>query len=188
MRSIVQLAGHQRLIEGRHGPFVYNHYDRYVGRALELYGEYSEPEVDLFRQLLEPGHNVVEVGANIGAHTVPLAKMVPDGMVFAFEPQAVVFQNLCANLSVNCLANVLAWPYGVGKEAGRMIVPVYDYGRVNNFGGIALVEEGDGLDVPIVALDQFFSSQPVDFIKIDVEGMECAVLEGARQLIARCRR
>lgn len=70
MRSIVQLAGHQSLIDGCHGTFVYNHYGQYVGWAPELCGKYSELEVDLFRQLLEPGHDVVEVGANIDGQRV----------------------------------------------------------------------------------------------------------------------
>ena len=61
-----------RLVAGRHGQFLYNTNDRYIGRSLEFYGEYCEQEADLYRQLLRPGDTVIEVGANIGALTVPL--------------------------------------------------------------------------------------------------------------------
>jgi hypothetical protein len=47
MSNIIKLVGHQRMIEGKHGPFVYNHHDHYVGMALELYGEYSEHEFEV---------------------------------------------------------------------------------------------------------------------------------------------
>ena len=60
--------------------------------------------------LIEPGDVVVDVGADIGALTVPLARAVgPAGRVLAFEPQPTVFQNLCANLALNDLLHVQAF-------------------------------------------------------------------------------
>lgn len=187
MRAINQLGGHQRLVEAKHGVFVYNHHDFYIGKALELYGEYAERELDLFRSMLSPTDHVIEVGANIGTHTVPLGEHLSEGMVHAFEPQPVVFQNLCANLSVNCLENVLAWPFAVGAEFGSLVVPPVDYGRQGNFGGISLVEDGDGFRVQVIALDTYAASLDVALIKVDVEGMERQVLEGAEETIGRCR-
>ena len=71
--------------------------DLYVGRSLELYGESSEFEGELFAQLCRPGQIVVEVGAHIGSHTIHLAKLVgPAGTVYAFEPQRIIFQIMCA--------------------------------------------------------------------------------------------
>ncbi len=187
MRNIVKLVGHQRLIEGKHGPFVYNHHDHYVGMALELYGEYSEHEFELFKQLLKPTDHVIEVGANIGSHTVPLGKYLSEGMVHAFEPQPVVFQNLCANLSINSLENVLAWPYAVGAEHGSIVVPGIDYGRPGNFGAVSLKEEGDGFNVTLIPLDAYAHDFDVALIKADVEGMEKHVLDGGKRVIERCR-
>ena len=86
---------------------LYNEHDIYIGRSLDLYGEFSEGECDVFRQLIQPGWTVLELGANIGSHTVFLAKRVgPSGRVIAFEPQRIVFQTLCANIALNNLLNV----------------------------------------------------------------------------------
>ena len=189
MRKIIQLGGHQRLIEGRHGFFVYNLHDHYIGRALELYGEYSEAEMRLFSTLISVGGDVIEVGANIGTLTVPLAKGIGNYKIHAFEPQPVVFQNLCANLSVNCCENALAWPYAVGSSPAHLELPSVDYGKEGNFGGVSLVEGGSGgTSVDVITLDDYTSGiESVSLLKIDVEGMERDVLCGARKMIARCR-
>jgi len=71
---------------------IYNKNDMYVGKSLELYGEFSEGEVDLFRQLVHQGDTVLEIGANLGAHTLVLAQLAGEGgCVYAFEPQRLVF-------------------------------------------------------------------------------------------------
>ena len=82
------LAPGRRLVSTRHGQFLILDQDTWVGRALDRYGEWCEHEVQLFRALLRPGDTVVDVGANIGAFSVPLARFVgPTGRVIAFEAQ-----------------------------------------------------------------------------------------------------
>jgi FkbM family methyltransferase len=169
----------------RYGQMLYNVHDMYIGRSLDLYGEYSEGEVELFRQILRPGDFAVEVGANYGAHTVFLAQQVgPTGVVAAFEPQRIVFQTLCANIALNNLPNIIALHEAVGAESGSIKVPVLDYSKTNNFGGLSLGKFEVGEDVPVVTLD----SKPLkrcNFLKIDVEGMEEQVLRGAARAIER---
>ncbi len=183
------LAGPQRLIPGRHGWFVYNRQDQYVGQALENYGEYAEYEVQWFSRLLarRPGEDVVEVGANIGSQAVPLAKLARN--YFGFEPQPSVFHVLCANLAVNHLNNARAFPFGVGDHEGLMHLPTVDYAVEGNFGGITLLSEGAGMPVDVVELDAFLPKVApglkLGLLKVDVEGMEHAVLSGAETLIRR---
>jgi FkbM family methyltransferase len=166
---------------------LYNPGDEIVGRSLELYGEFSEGEVEVFRQVVKPGHVVVEVGANIGAHTIFLAQQVgPKGRVIAFEPQRILFQTLCANLALNSITNVMCYCEAVGDKQGTIIVPSIDYTRACNFGGVALGACQQGESVPIVPLDTTMLSA-CDFIKVDVEGMEEQVLRGAAGLISRCK-
>jgi FkbM family methyltransferase len=166
---------------------VYNFHDMYVGRCLDLYAEFSEGEVELFKQILFPGNFAVEVGANIGGHTVFLAQAVwPTGSVLAFEPQRIVFQTLCGNLALNSISNVDARHAAVGNAPGEIVVPVLDYSRENNFGGLELGGYTNGERVPVITLDSL-NLPNCDFLKVDAEGMEQAVLEGAAATIARCQ-
>ena len=127
------------LTQARHGQFLYNRHDVYIGRSLELYGEWSEGEIDLFRQVLQPGMVVVDAGANIGTHTVALARAVaPNGVVYAFEPQRIVFQTLAANVALNSLTNVICQQRALGEAPGIARVPPLDYAVANNFGGVEL--------------------------------------------------
>jgi FkbM family methyltransferase len=183
--------GNAALKQTRHGPMLYNRHDAYIGRSLDEYGEFSPGEVDVFRQVLKPGDVVIEAGANIGAHTVPLAQFVGrSGAVHAFEPQRAIFQMLCANLALSALPNVFARQAAVGAQAGSIVVPQFDYDRPNNFGGLALggLSQGaappGGETVPVLTIDSLELSS-LALIKIDVEGMEADVLEGARATIAR---
>lgn len=176
-----------RIKECRYGTMVYNFNDMYVGRSLDLYAEFSEGEVEIFRQVLRPGMVAVEVGANIGAHTVFLAQAVaPGGHVWAFEPQRICFQTLCANLAVNSIPNVAARQEAVGNAPGSIVVPVLDFGKENNFGGLALGTFTSGETVAVITLDSL-NLPRCDFLKIDVEGMERFVIEGAAATIKRCQ-
>ena len=166
---------------------LYNVHDVYVGRSFDLYGEFSEIEVKTFSQLIPRGGVALDVGANIGAHTVPMARIVGDsGMVVALEPQRVLHQMLCANLALNALPNVWSFWAGAGPENGTLRVPPLDYNATNNFGGISLSTGDDGETVRILPLDSLVLSA-CHFIKIDVEGMEREVIAGAQTLIAKWR-
>jgi FkbM family methyltransferase len=162
--------------------------DQFIGKALELYGEYSEQEVELFAKLLAAGQTVVEVGANIGAHTIPLARLVgPAGLVLAFEPQSVIFQILCANVVLNETFNVRTINAGSGSTQGNLKIPYIDYRNSGfNFGGVSMVDVAQGYDVPITPLDALELAS-LQLLKIDVEGMEIEVLLGAKSQIARHR-
>ena len=137
--------------------------------------------------MAKPGHVVVEVGANIGAHTIFFAQQVgPYGRVYAFEPQRVVFQTLCANLALNSLTNVECFQQAVGDLPGTINVTPLDYTQENNYGGLALGGFTTGEAVPVVTLDSL-NLPKLNVLKIDVEGMEQPVLLGAQQTLNRCR-
>jgi FkbM family methyltransferase len=176
-----------RLKATRYGLMLYHSKDAYVGRSFDLYGEFSEGEVDLFRQLLQPGAVVLDIGANIGAHTLYFATAVgPGGRVMAYEPQRMIHQMLCANLALNGVTNVRALLAGAGRERGVAHVPVLDYTAANNFGGISLGMGGPSEPVEIIPVDTLGLAR-CDLMKIDVEGMEEAVLAGATATITRFR-
>jgi FkbM family methyltransferase len=184
------LDEHLALVTGRDGYFLINRHDRYIGQALEQYGEYSAQESDFLVSLVRQGDMVVEVGANIGAHTVGLARQVgASGRVVAFEPQRACYALLQAQVALNQLDNVNAYWSALGQRRGELWVPAAKYSESGNFGGIALtdVPQEDGEKVSVGTLDEFLPSENVTLLKIDVEGMEREVLEGGLGLLERAQ-
>ena len=177
-----------KLSRCRYGTMLYPPRDHFIGRSLELYGEFSEAEVALFRQLIRPGQTVVDVGANVGTHTLPLAQLVgADGRVLAFEPQRWLYYCLCANVALNDLTNVVCHEAAIGESRGSLVVPELDYAAGGNYGGLELGDVNPGgwsYTVPLERIDDLKLTQ-CHFIKIDVEGMEKQVLAGAVETIRR---
>lgn len=180
----IDLIGTQRMVHGRHGYFIYNQYDLYVGKSLEVYGEYSEHESELFSDIVKAGSMVLEIGANIGSQTVLLSRLVgDDGLVYAFEPQPLIFQNLAANISINSLKNVRVFPFACGSNNGSIHVPHVDYCQSGNFGGVSM-HKSAGEQVSLVRLDSWLdTNHSISLIKIDVEGMEQDVILGLNDTI-----
>ncbi len=169
----------------RYGQMLYNPNDSYVGRSLDLYGEFSEGEVEVFRQLIKPGYTVLDIGANIGCHTVFMAQALENsGQVIAFEPQRLIYQMLCANIALNSLFNVHCLNSALGDSAGTIVVPILNPVTKNNFGGLELGHHEEGETVVRITLDSL-NLAACHFIKLDVEGMEGAVLKGARETISK---
>ena len=188
MPSMQHGTDYVRVKQCRYGRMIYNVNDQYIGRSLDLYGEYSEGEVEVFRQILRPGDVALDVGANIGVHTVPMAHLVGErGAVLAFEAQRTAYQALCGNVALNGLLNVWCRNVAIGDARGStIIVPVLNPERPNNFGGLALGKYAAGDRIPVVRLDDN-PPQACRLIKVDVEGMELQVLRGAVGLIERFR-
>ncbi|MBT0568307.1 FkbM family methyltransferase [Williamsia sp. CHRR-6] len=183
-----------RRMNYRHGEISYFANDMYIGRALELYGEWSEGEVDLFRQILRPGDHVVEAGSNIGAHTIALAKMGVN--VLGIEGQPVVKALLDHNLAANGITTVRTELAMVSCAPGEIHLPLPDYAEAVNVGGVSahaatrvLSEMGEAVGVdklPAVTLDELALAR-VDLIKADIEGFEIPFLMGAEGTISRTR-
>lgn len=180
--------GDNRLLATRHGHMLVNRHDSIVGRSLDYYGEYFEQEVALFRQFVRPGDVVADVGANIGAHTVALARLVgPTGRVLAFEPVRLNFQLLCGNLALNSLTWVDAVQGGLGARDETLRIADVAMSAEGNYGALALAELPGNRPVPINRLDGLFDHPKLRFVKIDVEGMEADVLQGSRGVLAKFR-
>ncbi len=190
--SPIAVAPPYQLIQARHGWMLANPNDHYLGKAIIEYGEYGEFEGQGLVSLLglRPG-KVIEVGANIGTHTVSLAKALALEMreIVAFEPQPFVFQNLCANLALNGLTNATAWPWACGAKSEIVYFPLPDYHAKGNFGRISVgIEAQPGsVAVPCVRLDDVVGSDAVSLIKIDVEGYELLTLQGAAGILTSSR-
>jgi FkbM family methyltransferase len=175
-----------RMTHTRYGLMVYPANDMFIGPCLEAYGEYGTEEANSFRQLIGPGSVVADVGANIGSHTLLYSQLVGEtGRVLAFEPQPKIFHMLCANVALNGIGNVTTYQAGVGQKLGTMRVSTPNEEKRVNFGGISLGEEGTEI-VDIVTLDSL-NLERLDFVKIDVEGMEEAVIRGGAETLKRLK-
>ncbi len=172
------------LVRGRYGYVLYNKNDTYVGKSFENYGEFSESEAQLFRQICANGDIIFDIGANIGAHTLLFSQIAgPQGRVYAFEPQRVVFQTLCANMALNSIENTECYQMGVGANKTTVLVPDIRYDLEANHGGFQIKEYEKGIKTQIVTIDDFFSAPSLKLIKVDVEGMEADVVKGAINVI-----
>lgn len=173
----------------RYGEMSFFRDDIWLGRSLDLYGEWSESEVALFRDLLKPGDTVVEAGANIGAHTIALASIVgSNGQVLAYEPD----ERNCKLLRDNVAPHAYVCQFALGKDHG---LAVLNWQRGNPGGtSVAVPDLLSHSDCRVIPLDMQTAGNVetnlcnhVDFLKIDVEGMELDVLQGAEQTIQRDR-
>jgi len=111
-----------RLVSTRYGaPMLYNMYDLYVGRSLEVFGEWLGAELSLYESLLKEGSVAVEISANIGALTVPMASLVgQQGRVLCTEADPANSRLLSANVALSDLLNVDVVHVSVGATRGRL--------------------------------------------------------------------
>lgn len=178
------------LVDTAHGPMWVFKSDIYVSRSLSTYGEYVHAENEVFSQIVKPGMTVVEVGANIGAHAVTLARACAPGPYYGFEPQQRVFQVLTANAVINGITNALLYPEAIGDREGMMVIDQPDYSAAGNFGSVSLDSKNQQprrrLPVRVSKLDSWGLSA-CHLLKIDVEGWECQVIEGAKGTISKHR-
>jgi FkbM family methyltransferase len=156
---------------------------------LWAFGHYEKHFAELFRYLVRPGARCIDVGANVGVHTVRLARLVgAEGEVIAIEPDPDVVQRANRNIALNGLANVRVINAAASERAGEMRLfrpSPHDTNRAR----ASLLHHpyltGITVTVPVVTVDDLCAGEAVSLIKIDVEGHEAAVVRGAADTIAR---
>lgn len=169
----------------RYGTMVWPQADGTIGRALGLYGEFAEGENRLMARYVRPGDIVVDVGANLGTTVLPLAKAVgATGQVIAFEPQPLMAQCLQTTLTLNECFHARVVTAALANQSGWAKIPAPDVSKGGNYGAMALGP--NGLQVPVIRLDEL-ELQACALLKVDVEGFEWPVIQGAQQQLLRHR-
>ena len=189
MPEIISLGGFNELVKAKYGWMIYNKNDTYIGSSIREYGEWSSGEIEIIKQLVKPSDVVIELGSNIGAHTVPIAKLVPEGLVYAFEPQNIIFENLCANISINSLTNCICEKFALSDNKNEnLCAPNSNFLKPENFGAAFLEKSKNNFNysVPVETLDNKLSHlKSLKLVKMDIEGMELNALKGGVNLIKR---
>jgi|SRR5215469_4575896 len=198
------------MADTEYGSLILNRLDSYQGSGISALlfeqGAHDRYEIARIKELLDSllqtrgaGLTVVDCGANIGTHTIAMARhMYGWGRVLAFEPQERIYYALAGNIALANLFNASAIHAAVGKADGTIMIPVPNYLSPGTFGGLELQPKGrpeyigqpisyapkDLRPVRLISIDDRGLPR-VDYIKIDVEGMEMEVLEGADRTIRR---
>lgn len=185
------------IVKVRHGTFLLLKGDM-VCDYQRKFGEWSETEVDLYRDVLNPHSNVIEVGSHIGSHTIPISRICSEGKVITYEAQRVMHAMLSANLMLNCRTNVIA-KHACGWDENTVLeLEACDYSKEWNYGNFS-VEKGYSYEnqfkgetttdlVPALRIDDdpHVARLPsVEMIKLDAEGAELRVLDGAMETIRK---
>ena len=154
--------------------------------------------IPIMEMSCDQNRSAVDAGANIGFHSVHMSRKFRQ--VLSFEPQKMIFYNLCANLLLNNCDNVSAHNQALFSYAARMdLAPRHlqdvevpsigsriDYDRFNNFGAVAFDVSSSAGDVSAMPIDSFIEAD-IGFIKSDCQGLDFPVLLGASQVISRSR-
>lgn len=192
-RNVLVSTDHGSMIVNR---FDYNHEQVGHGQWLLDHGNTTTVEAQVaYRALQDKANPVIfDVGANIGTFSTWMAKVFPNGSIYCFEPQRLVFQMLCGNMALNNFDNCFIYNMGLGNVNSFIELQEPNYYKNADFGTFSLIEDIIGSQsgvktiTPIMTLDSFVETYKInrlDFIKIDAEGMDIQVLKGAEKTLEK---
>ena len=145
-------------------------------------------EIDLLRQLdkyLSTDSVIIDIGANIGNHTVYWGRVTKVKQIYAFEPISNTCEILLQNIKINDLENIVK-TYNVALGNSKSKAEIQDFIN-NNIGATSIIENDSGsltLDM-LDNIEEIFLEKKIDFVKIDVEGFEKYVLQGASKFFVK---
>jgi len=175
------------LIQAKYGTFELVPGDRIVSESMRWYGEWAENELDILRRFIGDGDVVADIGSFIGTHAIAFARHVGRaGKVLAFEPRPEIFAVLDRNVERNGLTNVRRFNAGISDKAGVLTIAPLSVGDHVNPGGLSLTAASAGVSAELMTIDGLALDR-LDLMKIDVEGMEAEVLQGAQATITTLR-
>lgn len=147
-----------------------------------LLGIYEPDSIAIFNEFIKKGDVCLDIGANVGALSLAMAQLVGNaGKVYSFEPGPTTYERLDYNIKLNKKFNNIIHTFNIGiSDRERLMFWEEDI----NHPGNAMLQNFGKIEVPVVSIDEFFKNHflsQLNFVKIDVEGMELEVLRGGTQ-------
>lgn len=187
-----------RFVVSSEGLFVVLENDVDIPAAIMREGCWAPEHLIEFRQHINAGDVVVDVGANFGHHSVAFSRMVGEGgLVIAIEPQLLMIQLLSANSVINGCYNIATVHAAAGARRGRVRMFPVDYRTRGNFGslGVAFTSKrslkSNGPLIQQKTVDsisqRLVGDRKISFVKIDVQAYELYVLQGMSRIIQESR-
>jgi FkbM family methyltransferase len=161
-----------------------------IGYTLILIGQYEKPETEFLKSVCSNDSVFFDIGANLGWYSLVIGRKFPGARIFAFEPIPSTFTALQKNIALNRLENIEALQLGIFNKADEMKFLFAE--DVSGATSLKLAGQTRGqaplqeIICPTTTLDLFWGSRktPPDLIKIDVEGAELMVVQGAERTLA----
>ena len=191
------------LINSDYGSIIININDSVIGKHISQLGYWAKDDIDLIKELIDflltkkQSITLYDVGSNIGTHALAIGKTYGKKVkIRAFEAQRQIFNMLCGTVALNGLDNIYCHNLAIRDRGGEnIIIPLPNYFEVNNFGGLELIDPlrsdnhsmvvNDYEEIQAATLDDF--NEVVDFIKMDIEGMEDKAFAGSRLILEKHR-
>jgi FkbM family methyltransferase len=184
---------------GNQGVFSYFHCNpkSSIEGMLLSQGFFQKAVFETMSAFVKPGSLVLDIGANVGAYAIPVARAFPGCEVHGFEPNPAMAGRLRENIALNCMSsgsNLQVMPFALSDAKGQMTL--YAVTRIEGNPGLSSLREEslgtagyEAIDVAVETLDGLYGDSPqaVSVIKIDVQGHELQVLRGGQRVIERSR-
>ena len=194
-----------KIINTQFGKIVVNINDKFIGKSFINQKYWGLEDIEVISKIIEykckKKNKIVfyDVGANIGSHSIALSNIFKNKIfIRAFEAQSNIYQMFKQSIKINNYNNIEIYHNAVSDKNDEIVkINLPDYSKHNNFAGLELFkpfQNSDNADiqksgifenVKTIKLDTF--DEEVDFLKIDVEGMESLVLKGSNNLIVNHR-
>lgn len=165
---------------------------QYIDKIIFVEGIYEKRFLSFMKGLLPENSVILDIGANTGNHAVYLSRMA--SRIHCFEPNPEAYDRLVENIALNGIQNVQCHQLGLGNENAMASFQVNLDGNLGNSGYVSDTAEPPKntkiIQLPIRRGDEYLEGlrlDTIDFIKIDVEGLEPLTLEGLQKTIAKHR-
>lgn len=154
----------------------------YIQHWIVNYADFFEyNELERLGKIIGTGKDILDIGANIGNHTLYFGKILKSHSIHAFEPVKDFYNILDKNVKLNQLEAVVeTHNVGLGNESGRAKIKYFNPDEL----GATQIEESDSGNIVLCRLDDF-EFDNIDFVKIDVESFEYNLLLGAKKTLAK---